>query len=61
MAKSVRITLRKSPIGSNKRQKANLTGLGLWRMNQTVERPDTPEVRGMVRKVAHLVEIEEQA
>jgi large subunit ribosomal protein L30 len=61
MAGTVRITLKKSPIGSNKRQLANLNGLGLRRMNQSVEREDTPQVRGMVRKVAHLVEVEEQA
>ncbi len=48
-----------SMIGSNDRQRANVRGLGLRRIHQVVERPDTPEVRGMVKKVPHIVAIVE--
>jgi len=57
--KTVRITLVKSPIGYSKRHKATVQALGLRRMNQTVEQIDTPTLRGMLAKVAHLVEVEE--
>jgi len=60
MAGSLRITLKKSPIGSKANQRGSLRGLGLRRLNHTVVREDTPEIRGMVRTVAHLVEVEEQ-
>ena len=59
--KTLRITLVKSPIGYNKRQKGTLRALGLRRMHQTVEHEDTPVVRGMVAKVRHLVRVEENA
>lgn len=56
------ITVRQTASGirKNKRQKATLRGLGLGRPNKTRDLPDTPEVRGMVRKVSHLVEIIDQ-
>ena len=57
--KTVRITLVKSPIGYSKRHKATVQALGLRRMNQTIEQIDTPTLRGMLAKVAHLVEVEE--
>lgn len=57
--KVVRITLVKSPIGYSKKHKATVRALGLTRMHQTVEQVDTPALRGMLSKVAHLVEIEE--
>ncbi len=57
---SLRITLVKSPIGYSERHKATVKALGLRRMHQTVERPDTPAVRGMIAKVAHLVKVEEK-
>lgn len=57
--KVVRITLRKSPIGYSQRQKGTVRALGLHRMHQTVEHVDTPVLRGMVAKVAHLVNVEE--
>lgn len=57
--KYVRITLVRSPIGYNKRQKATVRALGLRRMNQTIEHIDTPVIRGMIAKVIHLVEVEE--
>jgi large subunit ribosomal protein L30 len=56
---TIKITLKKSPIGRPEKQKAVVKGLGLTRLNQTVERPNTREIRGMIRKVIHLVEVEE--
>jgi large subunit ribosomal protein L30 len=53
------ITLTKSPIGYSYRQKRTVRALGLRRMHQTVEQPDTPVIRGMVDKVKHLVTVEE--
>ena len=55
---SLRITYRKSAIGYAHDQKATIAALGLRHLQQTVEHPDTPALRGMVRKVAHLVSIE---
>lgn len=57
--KYVRITLVRSPIGYPLRQKRTIRALGLRRMHQTVEQEDTPVIRGMIAKVAHLVEVEE--
>ncbi len=57
--KKFRITLIKSPIGYNKRQKRTVRALGLRRMGSTVEQVDTPAVRGMVNKISHLVQVEE--
>jgi large subunit ribosomal protein L30 len=59
--KIVRITLVRSRIGYSKRHKATVRALGLCRLHQTVEQVDTPTLRGMLAKVAHLVEIEEKA
>ncbi len=53
------ITLVKSPIGKPYRQKETVRGLGLRRIRQTVLRPDTPQVRGMIQKIIHLLEIRE--
>jgi len=60
MAKKSTIRIRqvKSGIGYAQDQRATLRGLGFRRMNQVVELEDTPSVRGMVNKVAHLVRIE---
>lgn len=58
-AKTLRVTLVHSPIGYPKDQKATVRALGLRRMHQTVEHLDTPAVRGMIRKVIHLVRVEE--
>jgi len=52
------ITLIKSPIGYSVRHKRTVEALGLHRMQQTVEQSDTPAVRGMLAKVAHLVKVE---
>ena len=51
------ITLVKSGICTPKDQKATLTGLGFGRLGTRVVRDDTPAVRGMIRKVRHLVEV----
>ncbi len=56
---TLRVTYRVSSIGHNRRQKETVRSLGLRRLNQTVELPDRPEVRGMVQTVCHLVTIEE--
>ena len=58
MAK-IKVTQIKSRIGSTARQKRTLDALGLRKMNRTVELEGTPQVLGMVRKVNHLVKIEE--
>jgi large subunit ribosomal protein L30 len=55
----LRITLVRSPIGYRAEQRATVKSLGLRRMHQTVERPDTPIVRGQIFKVQHLVKVEE--
>ncbi len=57
--KKLRVTWRKSAIGYNKSQKATLAALGLRRLGQTVEHPDTPAIRGMIAKVNHLVTVSE--
>ncbi len=59
MAKKLKITLVKSPIGYSKRQKGTVRALGLKRMNHSVEQEDTPVIRGMIAKVSHLVKVEE--
>jgi large subunit ribosomal protein L30 len=56
----VRVRWVKSQIGYDRRQRATLRGLGLRRLNQTVELEDTPAVRGMIRKVIHLIVVEEE-
>jgi large subunit ribosomal protein L30 len=56
--KTVRITLVRSPIGFSYRHKATVKALGLRRMHQTVEQKDTPQLRGMLAKVARLVRVE---
>lgn len=55
----LRITLVRSPIGYPKKQKATAQALGLRRMNQSVEHDDVPEIRGMVNKIIHMVQVEE--
>jgi large subunit ribosomal protein L30 len=54
------ITQRKSVNGSNGRQRDTLRSLGLRRIGHSVERPDSPQLRGMVHAVRHLVEVEER-
>lgn len=55
----LRITLIRSSIGHKEEQKRTIRALGLRRLGQTVIRGDSPEVRGMIRKVKHLVSVEE--
>nr|MBN1229956.1 50S ribosomal protein L30 [Anaerolineae bacterium] len=57
--KILQITLVKSPIGYSQKQKDTIQSLGLRKINQVVEKPDTPVFRGMIAKVAHLVSVEE--
>ncbi len=59
MAGKLKITLRRSTIGEKPKTRATVESLGLRKINSTVERPDTPSVRGMVHSVKHLVEVEE--
>jgi len=59
MGETVKVTLTKSEIGSTKKIRATLVGLGLTRLNKTIIRKNTPEIKGMLRKVEHLVTVEE--
>jgi large subunit ribosomal protein L30 len=61
MAATLRITYRKSAIGYSQRQKDTIRSLGFRRLGQTLEVADSPTVRGMVRHVQHLVDVEERA
>ena len=56
--KTIKLTYHRSAIGFSKDQKATVHSLGFRRLNQTLEKPDNPSVRGMVYKVRHLVRIE---
>lgn len=58
MTGSVRITLKRSLIGATDRQRACVATLGLRRVGQSVVRPASPEVEGLLRRVRHLVEVE---
>jgi len=53
----LKLKLVRSVIGATMRQRQTVQGLGLRRLQHTVERQDTPEIRGMVTKVAHLVQV----
>ena len=57
--KRLKITLVRSPIGFNRTQGKTVEGMGLRRIRHSVELPDTPEVRGMILKVRHLVTVQE--
>jgi large subunit ribosomal protein L30 len=56
---SLKVTQRKSRNGCDRRQLDTLRSLGLRRIGQTVEVADTPQARGMIHKVRHLVEVQE--
>lgn len=58
MAK-LKITLVRSYIGRPKDQKATVQALGLKKLNSTVMQEDSPQIRGMINKVSHLVKVEE--
>jgi large subunit ribosomal protein L30 len=55
----LRITYRKSTIGYSQRQKDTIRALGFHKLYSTLEKDDTPSVRGMIQRVAHLVTVEE--
>jgi large subunit ribosomal protein L30 len=55
----LRITWKKSGIGYSRDQRRTLRALGFRRLNQTIERDDTPSIRGMIMKLRHLVTVEE--
>ena len=59
MATKLRITLVRSSIGYAKDQKATVRALGLHRLHETIEQPDTRAIRGMVHKVQHMLQVEE--
>ena len=60
MSGTLKITLVKSMIGRPEKHRKVLRGMGLTKLNRTVELEDTPAVRGMVQKVSHLVKAEEK-
>ncbi|MDK2918800.1 MAG: large subunit ribosomal protein [Candidatus Petromonas sp.] len=59
MANKLKITLVRSTIGTKPEHRKTIKALGLRKIRQTVEKPDNPQMRGMVNKVRHLVEVEE--
>jgi large subunit ribosomal protein L30 len=58
--KMIKITLVRSPIGNTERNKATLRALGLRKIGQTIEQKNTLAIRGMIAKINHLVQVEEQ-
>jgi large subunit ribosomal protein L30 len=58
---TLRVTQLKSKNGSDKPQRDTLRSLGLRRINHTVEHADSPQIRGMLHKVRHLVEVSEDS
>ncbi|HBT20953.1 MAG TPA: 50S ribosomal protein L30 [Peptococcaceae bacterium] len=58
-SKKLKITLVHSAIGRNEKQRRTLKALGLSKLNQTVIKDDRPEIRGMVNKLKHLLDVEE--
>jgi large subunit ribosomal protein L30 len=59
MEKTITVKWKKSAIGRFQNQKRTLRSLGFKRLHQTVVLPDRPEIRGMIRRVGHLVEVME--
>lgn len=59
MSAEFKITLVRSHIGRPAKHRAVLQGLGLTRLNKTVTLKDTPETRGMIKKVSHMLKVEE--
>ncbi len=59
MAKSLKVTLVKSPIGAIPKHRKTVEALGLRKLHHTVELPDNEAVRGMIWHVKHLVQVEE--
>ena len=61
MSSILRVTLKKGLVGRPEDQRGTVRALGLKRIGHTVEKEDRPEIRGMIFKVKHLVEVEEVA
>lgn len=59
MAEKLKITLVKSAIGAVPKNRKTVEALGLTKLGKTVEMPDNPSVRGMIRQVSHMVKVEE--
>ena len=59
MSKTVKVTQMKSSIGRLPKHRATLKGIGLRRINHTVELEDTPSVRGMINKVYYMIKVED--
>jgi large subunit ribosomal protein L30 len=59
--KTLKVTLRRSLIGQKPKTRATVESLGLRRIRQSVEHPDSPTVRGMLHRVRHLVDVEENS
>ena len=59
MAKTLKITLRRSLIGEKPKTRATVESLVLRKINASVERPNSPDVRGMIHRARHLLEVEE--
>ncbi len=59
MANEIKVTLIKSPIGGNQKQKDTVKTLGLTKLNQSALHEDSPAIRGMINRVSHLVRVEE--
>ena len=59
MAEKLKVTLVKSTIGAIPKHRKTVAALGLTKMHKTVELPDNPAVRGMVKQVCHMVKVEE--
>jgi large subunit ribosomal protein L30 len=57
-AKTLKLTYHKSAVNFPQDQRATVRALGFTRLNQTIEKPDSPSIRGMVYKVRHLVSVE---
>ena len=57
--KKLKVTLKRSLIGSNKKQRATVNGLGLRKLRQERTLDNTPAIRGMIKKVLHLVDVAE--
>ncbi len=58
MSENLKIKLVRSVIGCTERQRKTVNALGLRKINDIVEHKDTPQIRGMIKKVEHLVEVE---
>jgi large subunit ribosomal protein L30 len=56
-AKTLKVTLVRSPIGAKRNHVATVRGLGLKRIHHTVEVKDTPEVRGMIRSINYMLKV----